>query len=224
MPAAAAPAHSLTLGVATLFSWLFTAAVGAYMLRRVAARGGLRAQRGVRDGLSPSVLVGHFSLALTGLVSWICYLLTGWAPLAWLGVVLLMPAIGFGICTVTLWTPYPRSPATASGGAGPGGSVPVPGCPPPGAGGGQTASHTLLPAPPQDAVRGRLTDAMLVQALTDEALAARLIDDVIASLPAHAPLAARKRRAYPVAVIPFGHGLGAVATFVLAVMSAIGAR
>ena len=74
-------------------------------------------------------------------------------------------------------------------------------------------------------MRGRLTDAMLVRALTDEALAARLIDEVIAnSWPAHPPLAAKKRRVYPVAVIPFGHGLGAVATFVLAVMSAIGAR
>jgi hypothetical protein len=229
MPAAAAPAHGLTLGVATLFCWLFTASVGAYMLRRVAARGGLRAQRAVPGGLPPSVLVGHFSLALTGLVSWICYLLTSWAPLAWLGVVLLMPAIGFGICTVTLWTPYPRP---ASGGSalpattprtGPGGSVTAPGGPPRERD-EVTAGHPLLPAPPQDAVRGRLTDAMLVQALTDEALAARLIDDVIASLPAHSPLAGRKRRAYPVAVIPFGHGLGAMATFVLAVMSAIGAR
>jgi hypothetical protein len=232
MPAAAAPAHSLTLGVATLFCWLFTAAVGAYMLRRVAARGGLRAQRAVRDGLPPGVLVGHFTLALTGLVSWICFVLTGWAPLAWLGVVLLMPAIGFGICTVTLWTPYPRSPASAGRrsapatavAADPDGTGAAPGGPPPEPGDEAAARYTLLPAPPPDAVRGRLTDAMLVQALTDEALAARLIDDVIASLPAHSPLAARKRRAYPVAVIPFGHGLGAMATFVLAVISAIGAR
>jgi hypothetical protein len=240
MPAAAAPAPSLTLGVATLCCWLFTAGVGGYMLRRVAARGGLRAQRAVRDGLHPGVLVGHFSLALTGLLSWICFLLTGWAPLAWLGVVLLMPAIGFGICTVTLWTPYPRSPAAASGGSAPVTAVAAadpdgtgappdgpgapPGGPPTGPDDEAAARYPLLPAPPPDAVRGRLTDAMLVQALTDDALAARLIDDVIASLPAHSPLAARKRRAYPVAVIPFGHGLGAVATFVLAVMSAIGAR
>ena len=109
----AAATHSLTLGVATLLSWLFTATVGAYMLRRVAAHGGLGKQRAVRGGLSPRVLIGHFSLALSGLVSWICYLATGWVPLAWLGVGLLMPTIGFGICTVTLWTPYPRSPAGA---------------------------------------------------------------------------------------------------------------
>ena len=41
MHAAATPTHSMTLGVATLLSWLFTATVGAYMLRRVAAHGGL---------------------------------------------------------------------------------------------------------------------------------------------------------------------------------------
>ena len=234
MHAAATPTHSMTLGVATLLSWLFTATVGAYMLRRVAAHGGLGKQRAVRGGLSPRVLIGHFSLALSGLVSWVLYLATGWVPLAWLGVGLLMPAIGFGICTVTLWTPYPRSPATAQPdpvpGGDPGDTAPHgagPGRPRPGGRGEVevTADRGLLPAPPHDAVRGRLTDAMLARALTDEALAARLIDDVIAnSLPPHSPLAAKKRRAYPVAVIPFGHGLGAVATFVLAVMSAIGAH
>ena len=234
MHAAATPTHSMTLGVATLLSWLFTATVGAYMLRRVAAHGGLGKQRAVRGGLSPSVLIGHFSLALSGLLSWVLYLATGWVPLAWLGVGLLMPAIGFGICTVTLWTPYPRSPATAqpdpAPGGDPGDTAPHgtgPGRPLPGSRGeaGVTADRGLLPAPPHDAVRGRLTDAMLARALTDEALAARLIDEVIAnSFPAHSPLAAKKRRVYPVAVIPFGHGLGAVATFVLAVMSAIGAH
>ena len=121
MPAAATPTHSMALGVATLLSWLFTASVGAYMLRRVAAHGGLRQQRAVRGGLPPGVLIGHFSLALSGLVSWVFYLATGWVPLAWLGVGLLMPAIGFGICTVTLWTPYPRSPGR------PPGPVPCPG-------------------------------------------------------------------------------------------------
>jgi len=154
-----------------------------------------------------------------------------------------MPAIGFGISTVILWTPYPRSPATGLPGAG----QPGPGAPGtreagtgspagpahgplPGTGWGRPGTrsedaggHTLLPGPRHDAVRGRLTDAMLARALTDEALAARLIDEVIASLPDQSPLAGR-RRVYPVAVIPFAHGLGAMATFALAVMSAIGAR
>jgi hypothetical protein len=69
-----------------------------------------------------------------------------------------------------------------------------------------------------------VTDATLARALTDEALAARLIDEVIASLPADGTARARKPRVYPAAVVPLGHGLGAMATFVLAVVTAIGSR
>ena len=108
--------------MATLLSWLGTAAIGAYMLRSLVIHGALRRQRSVRDGLSPRVLYGHFSLALTGLVVWAVFLATGWGPLSWVAVVLLAPAIGLGICTVTLWTPYPR-PAGDTG--------PAPAGPPP---------------------------------------------------------------------------------------------
>ena len=82
----------------------------------------------------------------------------------------------------------------------------------------------MFPPPTHDAVRGRLTDATLARALTDEVLAARLIDEVIASLPAESSARARKPRVYPAAIIPFGHGLAALATFVMAVVTAIGTR
>jgi manganese efflux pump family protein len=167
VPAAVAATPG-ALGIATMFSWLFTAGVGTYMLRSVVAHGGLRKQRDVREGLPPAVLFGHFGLAIAGLVVWISYLAIGWDALAWVAVCLLMPAIGLGLCTVILWTPYPR-------------------------------------------------------ALTDDVLAARLIDEVIASLP-DPSRRARKPRVYPSAIIPFGHGLGAVATFVLAVVTATAGR
>jgi hypothetical protein len=216
VPTAAPSAHNGALGLATLLSWIFTAGIGAYMLRSLVAHGALRRQRTVRDGLSPRVLYGHFSLALSGLVVWAAFMATGWGPLAWVAVALLTPAIGLGICTVTLWTPYPRPGGElAPGPAGPG----QPGRP---ARGSQSA--VLFPPPVHDAVRGRLTDATLARALTDEALAARLIDEVIASLPADGTKPARKPRVYPAAVIPFGHGLGALATFVMAVVTAIGTR
>ena len=178
MATAAPSAHGGALGLATLLCWLFTASFGAYMLRSLAARGALREQRSVRDGLSPRVLYTHFSLALTGLVTWAAFLATGWGPLAWVAVTLLTPAIGLGICTVTLWTPYPR-PAGDPGHAGK-----DPGAPEPGRGGRGSQGAVLFPPPSHDAVRGRLTDATLARALTDEALAARLVDEVIASLPA----------------------------------------
>jgi hypothetical protein len=217
--ATAAPsAHGGALGLATLLCWLFTASFGAYMLRSLAARGALREQRSVRDGLSPRVLYTHFSLALTGLVTWAAFLATGWGPLAWVAVTLLTPAIGLGICTVTLWTPYPRPTGD------PGPAAEDPAAPDPGRRGRGSQGAVLFPPPAHDAVRGRLTDATLARALTDEALAARLIDEVIASLPAAGAKRARKPRVYPAAVIPFGHGLGALATFVLAVVTAIGTR
>jgi manganese efflux pump family protein len=216
VPTAAPSAHNGALGLATLLSWIFTAGIGAYMLRSLVAHGALRRQRTVRDGLSPRVLYGHFSLALSGLVVWAAFMATGWGPLAWVAVALLTPAIGLGICTVTLWTPYPRPGGElAPGPAGPG---------QPGRRARGSQSAVLFPPPVHDAVRGRLTDATLARALTDEALAARLIDEVIASLPADGTKPARKPRVYPAAVIPFGHGLGALATFVMAVVTAIGTR
>jgi hypothetical protein len=226
---AAPSAHGGALGLATLLSWLFTAGIGAYMLRSLVAHGALRRQRTVRDGLSPRVLYGHFSLALSGLVVWAVFLATGWSPLTWVAVVLLAPAIGLGICTVTLWTPYPR-PA-GEGVQVPGqpaqvpGQVPgQPGHPEPGHRAETSPGTGLFPPPAYDAIRGRVTDATLARALTDEALAARLIDEVIANLPADGTARARKPRVYPAAVIPLGHGLGAMATFVLAVVTAIGSR
>jgi manganese efflux pump family protein len=110
--ARASPAGSSGLpgrpfAVAALIAWLLTAGIGAYMLRTWVARGGLRAQRATGVGVPPVVVFGHASAALTGLAVWLSYLGTGWAPLAWLGVVFVATAIMLGICTVTMWTPYP---------------------------------------------------------------------------------------------------------------------
>ena len=93
--------------VAALIAWLLTAGIGGYMLRTWVVRGGLRAQRATGVGVPPAVVFGHASAALTGLAVWLSYLGTGWAPLAWLGVGFIATAIMLGICTVTMWTPYP---------------------------------------------------------------------------------------------------------------------
>jgi hypothetical protein len=217
MPAAATSLHDPALAIATLACWVFTASLGAYMLRSLIARDGLRRQLTVRDGLHPGVLVGHFSLALTGLVTWICYLISAAQPVAWLAVVLLVPGIGLGITTVTLWTPFPRSASVPAPGQG----APWPALPgPPPAGPPQPPGA----APPEPTASARLTDAMLARALTDEAATRKLIDEMIAGLPAEAARQAKKPRAFPVAVIPFAHGLGAVMTFALAVVTASGMR
>lgn len=224
MPAADASLHDPALAIATLLCWLFTASLGGYMLRSLIVRDGLRKQLAVRDGLHPGVLVGHFSLALTGLVTWICFLISAAQPVAWLAVVLLVPGIGLGITTVTLWTPYPRSPSAAQPGQGSPGQAPS-GPPLPGQTRQPGEAPPVLPPPAENAVSDRLTDAMLAQALTDEAQTRKLIDEMIASVAADAAEAKRKKpKRYPVAVIPFAHGLGALVTFALAVVTAAGMR
>jgi hypothetical protein len=103
------------MGLAALIAWLLTAGIGGYMLRTWVARGGLRRQRATGVGVPPGVVFGHASIALAGLAVWISYLSSGWRPLAWIGVTLVCAAICLGICTVTLWTPYPVRPDPGAG-------------------------------------------------------------------------------------------------------------
>jgi hypothetical protein len=95
------------LAVAALIAWLLTAGIGAYMLHTWVASGGLRAQRATGVGVPPAVVFGHAGAALTGLAIWAGYLTTGWVVLAWLSVTFIATAVVLGVCTVTLWTPYP---------------------------------------------------------------------------------------------------------------------
>jgi hypothetical protein len=103
----------MTTGIAALIVWLFTASIGAYMLRTWIARGGLRRQRTTGVGAPPSLVFSHPCAALSGLAIWIAYLASGVDTLAWLGVLLIATAITLGICMVTLWTPYPIRPDVA---------------------------------------------------------------------------------------------------------------
>jgi hypothetical protein len=129
-----APAgHSL--GVATLISWVLAEVLGAYMLRSWFASGGARDRRSRLDTarsrtdtsrldtISMPLVLGHAGLALAGFICWVSFLISGADPLAWLSVGLLAPAIGLGISTVTVWTPYParrpeRLPSPAAGQSG----------------------------------------------------------------------------------------------------------
>jgi hypothetical protein len=187
------------LGFAALTTWLLDAGSGGYMLGTWIARGGLREQRVTGDRLAPPLVLGHFGLATAGLLVWISYLATGLPALAWVAVGLLMLVIGLGISTVTLWTPFP-APRAGPGSAGPG------------------ADAFSAPA------REVITDDMLTRALTDEVLLSKLIDDVVTRAPAESAPAGRRSGGPMTALIPAGHGLAAIATFLLAVLTAIGAR
>jgi hypothetical protein len=199
------------MAVATLICWLIAGSAGIYMFTTWRRRGGPEHQQAREDGLPPWMILTHLSFGALGFTAWAGFVVTGWDWLAWIGVGLLMPGIGLGICTVTLWAPYPAPPGDGTpvpGDAGPGGAGPVSG---------------MLAAPAENAIGGQLTDELLARALANEAHTGKLINEILASLPGQQP-PARKSRHHLAPLIPAGHGIAAVATFVLAVVSAIGAR
>jgi hypothetical protein len=172
---------------AALVAWVLTASIGVYMLRTWVVRGGLRRQRATGVGVPPAVVFGHASAALAGLAIWAAFVRTKWDPLAWLGVAVITGAISLGVCTVTLWTPYP---VVVPAGSGPSGSGPPPG---------------------GEGTPGEATDAFTV---TDEMIAGLLAD----------PFPSRRPRLRLVPLIPVVHGVGALTTFMLAVLAAISPR
>jgi hypothetical protein len=103
------------LTVAAGIAWVITAGIGLYMLRTWVTRGGLDRQRATGIGVPPAVVFGHAGAAVGGLLVWLGFIRTGWDPLAWTGVTLVAGAIALGICTVTLWTPYPVIAPPADG-------------------------------------------------------------------------------------------------------------
>jgi hypothetical protein len=178
---------------ATFISWLLTASLGAFMLRTWLVRGGLRRERARAGGLPPQLIAGHAGLALVGLVVWVAYLASGARALAWTAVGVLMVTVGLGVCTVTLWTPYPaRKPGERRASPGDGPAVVVPGTAANAAEGGHSLEY-------------QITDEMI----------ARLVDEPRREYAAwHRPI-----RPNLAVLVPVAHGFAAVGTFVLAVMT-----
>jgi len=106
------------MAIAAMIAWVLTASIGVYMLRTWVTRGGMRRQRATGVGVPPAVVFGHASAALTGLLIWLGFVDTGLDLLAWLGVTVVTGAIALGVCTVTLWTPYPVADPPSQGGRG----------------------------------------------------------------------------------------------------------
>jgi hypothetical protein len=163
---------SHNLAVATLISWLLAELLGAYMLRSWFASGGARQRRSRLarsrlataqlgrsrtdtsrlDTISLPLVLGHAGLAFAGFTCWVGFLISAAVPLAWLSVGFLAPAIGLGISTVTVWTPYPaRRPER-------------------------------LRSPGAAQPRDLRADATLDDTLRDEALTSKLVDDLLARM------------------------------------------
>jgi hypothetical protein len=178
---------------ATLISWLLTASMGAFMLRTWLARGGLRRERARVGGLPPQLIFSHAGLALSGLLVWSGYVATGTKAVAWTAVGLLMVTIALGLCTVTLWTPYPaRRPGEWRAAAATDESAVV------------VPDNPAGAADSPDPADSLITDEMIAQLLAE-------------------PLGPRRHRPIrpnPEVLVPVAHGFAAISTFVLAVMAA----
>ena len=111
--AVSVPGRRIPIAVATLIAWLLTALSGGYLLAGWLRHGGMRRARTRSAGLPPAVILSHFGFAISGLVVWAAYLVTGAAPVAWAAAGLLLPVTGLGMATLLL--AIPDSPPAASG-------------------------------------------------------------------------------------------------------------
>jgi len=184
--------HSLAL--AALVVWLLAEALGAFMLRNWVVSGAARRRREHPEGMSLPVLLGHAGLNLCGLSCWIAFVTTRSAIPAWLAICLLVPGIGLGVSTLSVWTPYPVARRAAS-----------------------------VPADERQHARA-IPDHVLARSLEDDAAASRLIDELLARNLAAEAEQPRTLRLDPRTVVPLAHGVLAVATFLLAVLAAVSAR
>lgn len=106
----AAPSSRRPLELAALAAWAVTVAAGTWLLAGWIARGGLRRGYARVAGVPRMVIVGHFTLALTGLGIWIAFLATGATALAWAAVAVVLSVAGLGMATLAGGLPEQRQP------------------------------------------------------------------------------------------------------------------
>jgi hypothetical protein len=106
--------HGPPLALVALVTWVITVGLGSAMMARWLIRGRRRQPRvrAPRRGFSPAMNFAHFGLAVTSLVVWIGYLVTGLAGLAWAGCVLLAPVAGLGMALVAQFFTESTAPGT----------------------------------------------------------------------------------------------------------------
>lgn len=100
------------MDIAALITWLATALGGLVLLARWTAGGGHRG--GGNSRLAPSLVFGHLTLAVVGLVLWIIYLVAGGDGLAWAAFVVLLPVALIGFTMFARWLPARRTQVAES--------------------------------------------------------------------------------------------------------------
>ena len=107
----ATPSSRVPLELAALAAWVVTVAAGAWLLAGWIVKGGLRRGYARVAGVPRAVIVGHFTLALTGLGVWIAFLATGVPALAWVSVAVVLSVAGLGMATLAGGLPEQRQPS-----------------------------------------------------------------------------------------------------------------
>lgn len=106
------------MGVAALLAWLVTAFGGLYLLAVWLIENDATRKGTARSRLPGPVIFGHVLLALTGLVVWVGYLLTGSGTLGWAALGVLVLIVSLGLTMFTRWMPVHRAFAMAETGPG----------------------------------------------------------------------------------------------------------
>jgi manganese efflux pump family protein len=199
--------RDLAMSVAALFAWLVTAGSGAYVLGSWIAHGGSLRRRAASTstGSPPTVVFGHFGLALGGLVIWVTYLVTGWGALAWAAVGVLLPVAGLGMATLAVGLPGYRTAAVTGHPAA------------------VAAGHNTAAATGHDPAAATGSDYSAVDA-DDTGTVGTLTVDSGADGSQPAVIGTRTgtvARLSPLVVA--GHGLLAVTTMLLVLLAALGA-
>jgi len=200
----------LGMDIAALIAWLVTAAAGGYLLGSWLSHGGTLRSRVGGTGSPPAVIIGHFGLALAGLVIWVIYLVVGWAALAWTAVGVLLPVAGLGMAALSIGLPgLPRLPG-------------LPGRPVPAVAGSATAGATTTGAATTGAATTGAATTGAVTAGGAAATGGGAADsaDSSAATGGSGPLRSGKRRLSPLIVAV--HGAFAVTTMLLVLLAALG--
>ncbi len=218
VPTPAAPSSRLPLDLAALAAWAVTVAAGTWLLAGWIAQGGLRRRYARVAGVPQAVIVGHFTLALTGLGIWVAFLATGVPALAWAAVAVVLSVAGLGMATLAGGLPEERQssdgpPEERQPSDGPPDPQPTVACPPgtrpAGTGSASSRSASTGSASSRSASTGSASSRSASTGSASTGL--RPVRTAAIGVPAGKPLT----------VIAL-HGALAAATILLVVLAAIG--
>jgi hypothetical protein len=118
-PAGRQPSRT-ALGLIALGTWLITVGLGLRMMAGWIARGRQRPAAAGRSSRPPARNLADRTLATTGLLTWIAYLITDVTGVAWAACGLLLPVAGLGMALVFLspWTSPAESVTSAQANLG----------------------------------------------------------------------------------------------------------